>query len=220
MQLSSGWGRCPEEELGRGQGKGLGDWWRVKWDSCSPQVSCPRHRYHPDLGAEVATLACTWGPLAGFPGGLGSGCLLGCQESPVGHRPPPTPPQEPLREDDGLVAGTCMPTSASSAIAALIGLTSSSCGTGPGAHPRHILRLWNPECRGFLQEGARAWGRPRRGRGDVSPGGPSRQPRAAGGRVTPRCGNWCGAWGGYRGRVHASLGEALLVATPSGPLTV
>ena len=37
--------------------------------------------------------------------------MLGCQETPVGHRPPtpptPTLPQEPLREDDGLVAGIC-----------------------------------------------------------------------------------------------------------------
>lgn len=77
----------------------------------------------------------------------------------MGHRPPtpptPTLPQEPLREDDGLVAGICVPTSASSAIAALIGLTSSSC---PGAHPRHVLRLWNPTCEGFLQERAWAWG--------------------------------------------------------------
>lgn len=77
----------------------------------------------------------------------------------MGYHPPhprtPTLPQEPLREDAGLVAGICVPTSASRAIAALIGLTSSSC---PGAHPRHVLRLRNPTCEGFLQEGARTWG--------------------------------------------------------------
>ena len=56
--------------------------------------------------------------------------------------------------------------------------------------------------------------------GDVSLGGPGEQARAAGDWVTPRCGNRCGAWGGYRGGVRASLGDTLLVAAPSRPLTV